>query len=260
MNKIYYNENNVGLVNYTGGGSADIPSALTSCEFDEYGRLKNFVIKDGVTSIPSDYQHYNPSLSSCTIPSGITSIGDYAFAYVAKGSNIPNLNVSNINLAGINTNPSCKYMFYGASLCGNLTIPNSLLSGATSGGTSTCYNMFSNATCNGDGGLTINVYADNVVIPIAMFYFYYATTHSDDLNLIIHGTPTFLSQQAFACSTGGSITFADCITPPNAPAYDTTYKNPFNSLYGTLYVPSAGLSAWQNKYPTISSKIKAIGT
>lgn len=267
MNKIYYNENNVGLVNYTGGGSADIPSAFTSWEYDDYGRLKDFVLKDSVTSIPMYYQYYNTSLTSCTIPSSVTSIDQYAFA--AAGYHtwvLPSasklLDISSINLSNITPATSFTGVFSSAVVKGNITIPNSLLSGSSSGYSSTCYGLFDNAKSPYIKGttLTLNVYADNVIIPRNMFHFSNSTSNSDGLRLTIHGTPTFLSKQSFSCTSGGTVTFADCTNPPAAESYGTASSSPFYNFNGTLYVPAEGLTAWKNKYTGIASKIKAIGT
>ena len=262
MNKIYYNENNVGLVNYTGGGSADIPSAFTSWEYDDYGRLKDFVLKDGVTNIPSYYQYHNTSLTSCTISSGVTSIGTNAFAYAGNEGTC--FDLSKINLSGVAASTDFTRVFTNAYVCGNITIPNSLLSGATSGTSSTCYYMFQGA-CVGEGKtLNVDVYANNVVIPRYIFSFSTSTlSNKGNISIVVHGVPTFLSQQSFALISSPyvgeqSVTFADCVNPPDAPSYDTGTSSPFRSFSGKLYVPSAGLTAWKNKYTGIASQIQAI--
>jgi hypothetical protein len=117
--------------------------------------------------------------------------------------------------------------------------------------------LFSNVYAN-RGSLNIDAYCNGVIIPRSMFYFLYTSHNSDDLNLTIHGTPTFLSHQAICCSTGGTVTFADCTTPPDAASYGTASTSPFYNFKGTLYVPSAGLTAWQEKYAAIASQIQAI--
>ena len=86
------------------------------------------------------------------------------------------------------------------------------------------------------------------------------TGSSDGLRVTVHGTPTFLTSQAFACSSGGTVTFADCYTPPDAPSYTLSSSSPFYNFKGTLYVPSAGLTDWKRKYSALSDQIKAIGT
>lgn len=268
LKKQYYNNNNVGIVNFTQGGGVDTPSALTSCEFDDYGRLKKIVIKDGVTSVPEYYQYYNKVLTYCSIPSSVTSIGTNAFTSVGRFNNFtPTLSVlfdvSDINLSNITPTTTFNNVFSAASLKGNLSIPNSLLSGATSGYSSVCISLFENAYApnfNGDT-FVLNVYANNSIIPRGMLYFSNSfNTGSEGLRLTIHGTPTFLSTKSICCSSGGTVTFIDCTTPPNAPAYDTSSTAAFYNFKGILYVPSSGLTAWKNKYKGIASQIQAIPT
>lgn len=249
----------------SGGGGGATPSAFTSWDYDDYGHTTNFVLKNSVTRIPADFQRYNDSLSSCTIHSGVTSIGSYAFSNVGNSTTI-SLDVSNINLSGVSGSTNFTHVFSASYLSGSITIPNKLLSGATSGTSSTCYNLFYGGFVKKNKELTINAYADNSIIPRQMFAFSTSTTtNRGKINIIIHGTPTFLSRQSFRLITGTSIdeqsvTFVDCTTPPNAEAYGTTSSSPFYQFTGTIYVPSAGLSAWQTKYSDISSQIKAIGT
>ena len=260
-------------------GGGDTPSAFTSWDYDDWGKPTSIVFKNGVTSIPGHYQHYNGVLSSCTIPSSVTTIGSYAFGNCSKltgvtitsavtsigdnafsyvGFSVSNdrFDVSNINLSGVSASTSFSNIFVGSNLCGSITIPNSLLSGSTSGYSSTCYQLFNNVYAKG-AELNVDVYANGVIIPRAMLNFASATNVSDGLNLTIHGTPTFLTAQAIGCSTGGTVTFADCTTPPDGQAYTGT-NSPFYYLKGTLYVPSAGLTAWQTKYTGIASHIQAI--
>lgn len=252
--KIYYGEDMVGMAMFKAdGGGSSTPSAFTEWEYDDYGRPTNIVVKNGVTSLPQYWQRSNPSLSSCTVPNSVESIGIYAFAEI-YGS----LDISNISLSGITASTSClNYTFIGSYLKGNITIPSTYFSYANSGYTSSLYYMFEN--CVTTDTVTINAYCDGNVIPRHCFAFQNIIGFSDGLNLIIHGTPTFLSPVCIRCSSGGSVTFADCTTPPDASAY-SGISSPFYNFNGTLYVPSAGLSAWQTKYSAISSQIKAIGT
>ena len=264
-----------------GGGGGTIPSAFTSWEYDDWGKPTSIVFKNGVTSIPEHFQRLNNVLSSCTIPSSVTTIGNYAFNTCSKlsgltiSSSVTSIgqyalsslgnsftfafDVSNINLSSISPNTNFSYVFSSSNLKGNITIPNSVLSGATSGYSSTCYYMFHSSYAT-KGDLNIDAYCNGVIVPRNMFNFLFSSNQSDDLNLTIHGTPTFLSRASICCSSGGTVTFADCTTPPDAESYGTASSSPFYNFKGTLYVPSAGLSAWQTKYTGISTKIKAIGT
>lgn len=270
-------------VSQISGGGSDTPSAFTSWSYNDYGKPTSIAIKNGVTSIPSDFQRYNGALISCTIPSSVTTIGSYAFNNCSNlsGLTIPStvttinagafsnlgsasisvFDVSGINLTNVDANTLFSAIFQASSVKGSLTIPNSLLSDSTSGYSSTCYQMFNGCYAYAStGGLNIDAYCNGVIIPRYMFYFSSVGNYSDGLNLTIHGTPTFLSRQCIGCSSGGSVTFADCTTPPNAESYASATSSPFYNFKGTLYVPSSGLTAWKNKYTGISSQIKAIGT
>lgn len=264
IKKMYYGNSLVNMA-VASGGELDMPANLSAVEFDDYGRMVSFTIKNGVTSIPNNYQSFNYSLTSCTVPSSVTDIGSSAFSYTGNynGTSTSTMfDVSNIDLSNVSGGTSFSNIFSNSCLKGSITIPNKLLTGSTSGYTSACSGLFSNVHAPNYNGstLNINVYADNVVIPRNIFYLSYSTNSSDGLRLTIYGTPTFLSSQSISCSTGGTVTFADCKTPPDAPAYDNSYNFPFYQFKGTLYVPSAGLSAWKTKYSLIASKIKAIPT
>ena len=251
VKKLYYGDSLVNIAVTTGGNG--LPANLSSWTYDDYGSPITLIVKNGVTSIPSLWQYGNKSLTSIAIPNSVTTFGDSALSNIGKSGNYAD--ISNIDFSSATTIGTSLFM--NSNITGSITIPYNILSGATSGYSATnCYQMFYNAVAS---GLTINVYANGVVIPRYCFSFSSSMTYSDGLNITIYGTPTFLSYSCFACSTGGTVTFADCTTPPN---YDTssTYANPFNSFKGTLYVPSAGLTAWKNKYTNIKDQIKAIGT
>lgn len=264
IKKMYYGSSLVNMA-VASGGDINMPANLSAVEFDDYGKMVSFTIKNGVTSIPANYQSTNKSLTSCTIPSSVTDIGPSAFVSTGNfnGSSTSTMfDVSNIDLSNVSGDASFSNIFSNSCLKGSITIPNKLLSGSTSGYTSTCNGLFNNVYAPNYNGSTliINVYADNVVIPRNSFSLTNSYSFADGLRLTIYGTPTFLSSQSICCSTGGTVTFADCTTPPNAPAYDASLSSPFYNFNGTLYVPSEGLSAWKSKYPSIASNIKAIGT
>lgn len=253
-------------VSQISGGGADTPSAFTSWSYNDYGRPTNFVLKDGVTTIPPYFLFYNEVLTSCTIPSGVTTIGGYAFSNV--GTNTHPFDVSNINFTSVSAstivNNSMASLFNSAKIKGNITLPNSLFTNATSGYSGPCYQLFDGAIVPNNCELTINIYANNIIIPRNAFCFNNGTTvNKGKINIIVHGTPSFLSPQSFRVITGTgvdaqSVTFVDCTSPPDASKYDTSSNSPFYGFKGTLYVPSAGLTAWQNKYTGIASQIQAI--
>ena len=90
-----------------------------------------------------------------------------------------------------------------------------------------------------------------------------STISRGNINIIVHGTPTFLSRQSFRVISGSevaaqSVTFADCTTPPDAESYGTSSTSPFYRLTGIIYVPSSGLDAWKAKYTGVASNIQAI--
>lgn len=257
-----------------------VPSSAKIDTYDDYvsqissggdtSTLKGLIEKTIVDiTVPSDctsigsYTFYGcSSLTSVTIPSGVTSIGTYAFAHI--GDYRTSLDLSSINLSNISPSSNFNNIFNNSFIHGNITIPNSLLNGSTSGTSSTCNNLFQDAICIENKSLTINIYASGVVIPRGMCYFSDAQTLSKgNINIIVHGTPTFLSKQSFRVISGNevaaqSVTFADCTTPPDAEAYGATTYSPFYRFTGTLYVPSAGLSAWKEKYTGIANNIQAI--
>ena len=254
-----------GLIDRTISGSLTIPNGAASVgdyAFYECSGLTDVTIPSSVTSIGS-YAFYNcKGLRSVVIPVGITSIGTYAFSRIA-GYN-KSVDISSIDLSNVPPSTSFTHIFENSYIHGNITIPNSLLNGSTSGTSSTCMNLFSNVYCQENYSLAINIYADGVIIPRNMCYLNDGTTISrGSVNIIVHGTPTFLSRQSFRVISVGevaaqSVTFADCTTPPKAEAYGNTYKSPFNGLTGTIYVPSSGLDAWKAKYTGIADKIQAI--
>ena len=254
-----------GIIDRTISGSLTIPSGITSIgdyAFYNCRGLTSINVPSGITSIGT-YAFYNCSgLSSINIPSGITSIGAYAFSHA--GSHDKSIDLSSIDLSNVSPSSDFHHIFENAYIYGNITIPNSLLSGATSAYTSTCYYLFSTAYCLENHSLTINIYADNRIIPRNMCQLSNATTISKGkVSIIVHGTPTFLSPQSFRVISGTevaaqSVTFADCTTPPDALSYGTSTSSPFYGLTGIIYVPSSSLDAWKAKYTGAASRIQAI--
>lgn len=244
-----------------GGGSSADTEALKGL-IDR--SLTTIDIPSGVTSI-GDYAFYScQKLTSCTVSSAVTSIGKNAFGYIATDAGGVGLNLSLINLSGVSASTNFNGVFISSYLKGNITIPNTLLNGSSSGTSSTCYQLFNSAFCALNQTLTINIYANDRIIPRNMCFFNNASTiNTGNINIIVYGTPTFLSRQSFRLISGvgigsQSVTFADCVTPPNAENYGTSSSSPFYGFTATVYVPSAGLDAWKAKYTGIADKIQAI--
>ena len=239
-------------------GETGMPAHISSWSHDDYGRMTSVVVKDG--DIPAYWQYYNSALSSLTISSGVTSIGYNALNHL--GSSISNcLDVSNIDLSGINKSySSFSGIFSYSFLKGEITIPNSIMTHCTSGYTGCGYGLFQSIGTSTAETLTINVYANNSIIPRQFVYGGNMGKNIESGSTAnVYGTPTFLSGQAFGnFKTGSSVIFHDCTTPPDAQAYDTGLNAPFYSFDGIIYVPSAGLTAWKNKYTGVADKIQAI--
>lgn len=259
IKKLYYGENLVNMAVST--GDTGMPAHLSSWAYDDYGRMTSVVVKDG--DIPAYWQNYNKALSSVTIPNTVTSIGAYAFGNIGNSTDNKYLDISNINLSGINNNYSSFYgVFQYSALKGEITIPNSIMSHCTSGYTNCGYNLFQYISTSREEPLTINVYADNAIIPKQFIYGSNIGTYIDSGSTVnVYGTPTFLSGPAFGYfGAGSSVYFHDCTTPPDAASYGTSSSAPFYYFSGTIYVPSAGLTAWKNKYTGVADKIQAIPT
>ena len=247
--------------------SIDIPSGITSIGnnvFRDCLSLSSVTMSDSVTSIGQSAFQNCSSLTSINIHSGVTSIGSYAFSNVS-GSGAKSINLSLFDLSGIYPSSTFNNVFSDSYIDGSITIPNNLLSGATRGTSSNCYNLFNGAFCPLNNSLTINIYADNSIIPRSMCYFSNASTiNTGNITIIVHGTPTFLSRQSFRLISGVGVgnqivKFVDCETPPDAPAY-TGASSPFYQFTGIIYVPSSGLNAWKTKYTGVADNIQAIPT
>lgn len=304
MKKMYMNNSIVGVVSFTQGGGMAIPDNIETWTLDAYGRPTSIELKNGVTSIPDNWQSNNTVLSSVTIPStvtiigtdafsnsdlrsivvpsGVTTIGNRAFYGIGNissitvantvttvgnstfggmlGSGYSSVDVSNIDLSNVMNLYSS--LFASSYVKGNLTISNNQLSGATSGGSYYGVSMFNNCkVSNSADTLSITVYADGRVIPSSIFSFSTSNVYnSGKVNVTIYGTPTYLSKSCFGGTSGCSVTFVDCTTPPEG-STATGSNSPFYNFNGTVYVPSSvALTRWKNKYSNYSSIFKVIGT
>lgn len=271
-------------VSQISGGGGGIPTNYTVYETDvAWGTPTNFTLKNTVTQITTDKFSYIDTLSAATLTNSVTTIGSNAFRYnpalcsvnvpssvTSLGSNVfynvgtnynAKFDVSNINLTNVvySTLYPFSSLFSQSVLYGSLTIPSNMLSGSSSGYSSPSYAMFYNAKIATGETLNIDVYADGAVIPRDMFSFTNTGTQGT-LNLVIHGSPTFLSSQCISSIGTGKVTFLDCTTPPDAPVYTNVSSSPFYKFGGTIYVPDIAVSAWKDRYGFLSSQIQAIPT
>lgn len=219
--------------------------------------LDNIVVPNGCTTIGDNAFQACTSLSSITIPNTVTSIGNSAFSQIGelyKPADISKIDLSNVMDLRM-------YCFSSSIIKGNFTISNEQLSGATSGSSTNNYGycLFSGSRVHDSADtLNVTVYADGRILPQQIFNF--ASSSKGKINIVIYGSPTYLSGRCFGGPSGCSVTFVDCTTPPNGET-SSGYSSPFYNFGGTVYVPnSAALYNWQNKYSAYRSIFKVIGT
>lgn len=295
--KMYHDGAQVGIVALT-ESDTQTPANIETWTLNDYGQPTSVELKSGVTSIPESWQASNHALSSVTIPNTVKTIGESAFtdctslvavnvpsgttslgaqAFYGVGCSaitIPNtvttvgsylfsyntnpMDITNIDLSNVIDLSSFLFMY--SHIKGNITITNDQLSGSTSGYSGNYgYSMFSNAFINSGDTLNITVYADGRILPQQIFNFNNYGS-SGTVNITIYGTPTYLSPRCFGGTSGCSVTFVDCTTPPDGNT-GTSTSSPFYSFEGTVYVPNySALSRWKTKYSGYSSIFKEIGT
>lgn len=251
----YWQSNNTVL------SSVTIPSTVAIIGADAFSSsdLRNIVVPSGVTSIGNRAFNGIGNISSITVANTVTTVGTSVFGGM-QGSGYTSVDISNIDLS--NVIDLYASVFASSYVKGNLTISNNQLSGATSGGSYYGASMFNNSRVAGSADtLNITVYADGRVIPSSIFSFStLSLNNSGKVNITIYGTPTYLSKSCFGGTSGCSVTFVDCTTPPEG-STATGSNSPFYNFNGTVYVPSSvALTRWKNKYSNYSSIFKVIGT
>lgn len=294
---MYKNGSLVSVVNMSQEGMA-MPANIETWTLNAYGQPTSIELKSGVTSIPECWQTSNHVLSSVTIPNTVATIGESAFtnctslvevnvpsgttsisvqAFYGVGCtaitvpntvttvgsyvfshNVNTMDISNIDLSNVIDLSSSLFSL--SNIKGNFTISNEQLSGATSGTSSNYgYGLFANSRAyKPTDTLNITVYADGRILPQQMFNF--STVSQGKINIVIYGSPTYLSGRCIGGPSGCSVTFVDCVNPPNGDTGSGS-SSPFYDFRGTVYVPtSAALSRWKNKYSSYSSHFKVIGT
>lgn len=251
----YWQSNNTVL------SSVTIPSTVAIIGADAFSGsgLRNIVLPSGVTTIGGEGFNGCHSISSITVANTLTTVGTSTFGDM-QNSGHTSVDISNIDLSNVMNLYSS--IFASSYVKGNLTISNNQLSGATSGGSYYGVSMFNISRVSDSADtLNITVYADGRVIPSSIFNFSTSTTYNNGkVNITIYGTPTYLSKSCFGGTSGCSVTFVDCTTPPDGNT-NTGLNSPFYNFNGTVYVPSTtALTRWKNKYSNYSSIFKVIGT
>lgn len=280
--KMYHNDSQVGIIALS-VSECVMPAKIESWAFDDWGKMTGVVIKDGATAIPFDWQRYNISLSSVTIPDSVTLIGDSAF------DGCTGLARLNSDVDGVFNIPSgVTYISSGAfKECSGLTsvvIPDSVTntgtyvfaycsgmtsctigSGLTSINSHNFYNCFKLSSCTINSNATIiDDYAFNrcsgltsIDIPdsvtnIGAYAFYWCSKLT---SVDIPSGVTSIGNSALANCSGLTGVTVNATTPP------TLGTNAFSNTNNCpIYVPSNKVYTYKNTtgWNTYSSRIQAI--
>ena len=235
--------------------------SIGSYAFGDCSSLTSITIPDGVTSIGSYAFYYCYSLASITIPDGVTSIGSNAFT---RCTSLTSITIPDgVPSIGTNTFSNCSSLT-------SITIPDSV--------TSISNNAFSN--CYSLASITIPDSVASIGNNAFMGCYALASITIPD------GVPSIGSNMFSNCSSLTSITIPDSVTSISSSAFSNCYalasitipdnvasigNNAFNNCYGmgeyhilpttvptlgttafnniqsdcVIYVPSASLSAYQ---------------
>ena len=253
INKLYHGSRLINVTVNNGSGST-LPENIESWELDSFGKPTSIVVKNGVTSIPRDFQHYNTSLSSCTLPNSVTSIGNDAFSHIIPTKQ--SVDLSSTLASGLTS--GCQNMFSSSNLSGDYFVPSALLQLTTSGSSlvSNCYQMFYQA----NSMYTSNPNRPNVEIGegatnVANSMFSWGRFNT----VTLPSTIVYIDNDAFSYSYISSLTIK-ATTPPTL--FTTSgYNWPFyNNNITTIYVPSSALSTYKSTdgWSSLSSKLQAI--
>ncbi len=230
----------------------DMPDYTSSPWYSQREKIKQVVIKNGVTNIgaSSFLECYN--IQSIAIPNSVTNIGNNAFLYCSKLTSIviPN-SVTSIG----------EDAFNGCSKLTSITIPNSVISigsGAFSGCLKLTYITIPNSvTSIGSGAFYNCTNLTSVTIPNSITNIYDGTFGdcSSLTSITIPNSVMNIGAYAFKdCYNLQSIT----ITNPNPPSCagketficSTTYVRDTYDVYNyaTLHVPMGSKEAYSSAY------------
>ena len=271
---LYAEDNDIYYVTYTGDSdSVVIPNNVTKIyrysfyENSVARKIKEVTIPNGVTSIEESAFAYCSGLTSITIPSSVTSIGNYAFNSCDRLIEVYNLSSLPIAIGATTYGRIAQY----AKVIHTSASEPSVLSTDDDGHTiATIGNDIYYVGYNGS--------SENIVIPSNVTQIFQCACRFNDINSVtIPSNVTVIGDRAFLCCSnlkfvtiGSGVTsigqraFADCgltsitinaTTPPtlSSSAFTNTNNCP-------IYVPAGSVTAYKTatNWSSLASRIQAI--